>query len=135
MPESLVVAFNHREMEKAPCTSQPKQNPDDARDFGAYWLPQSQLSAESVVPQVLVDVDVDAGHPSVNSGISTRPEQNSASWTWDEVDVEDPWNQHLSMGESTISNSESDLITFAGSALSPTADDALDGMVQDDREV
>ena len=95
---------------------------------------EPQLPAESVAPQVLVDVDVDAGHPSVDSGISTRPEQDSSSWTWDEVDVEDPWSQHLSMGESIVSNPESDLITFAGGALSPTADDALDGMVQDDRE-
>jgi hypothetical protein len=95
---------------------------------------ESQLPAESVAPQVLVDVDVDAGHPSVDSGISTRPEQDSSSWTWDEGDLEDPWNQHLSMSESTVSNPESDLITFAGGALSPTADDALDGMVQDDRE-
>jgi hypothetical protein len=34
MPESLVVAFNHREIEKAPCTLPTKANPDDARDFG-----------------------------------------------------------------------------------------------------
>jgi hypothetical protein len=34
MPESLVVAFNHREITKAPCTLATKANPIDARDFG-----------------------------------------------------------------------------------------------------
>lgn len=93
-----------------------------------------QSSEESIVEQVLVDVNVDAGHPSVNSGISTRPEQESP-WSWDEVDVEDPWNQHISIGESTVSDPESDLITFPSGALSSTADDdALDGIVQDDHE-
>ena len=111
------------------------QDPQRVADPEPEHTEETQLPAESVAPQVLVDVDVDAGHPSVDSGISTRPEQDSSSWTWDEVDVEDPWNQHLSMGESIVSNPESDLITFPGGALSPTADDAPDGMVQDDHEV
>jgi hypothetical protein len=98
-------------------------------------LEESQNPEESVTPQVLVDVDVDAGHPSVDSGVSTKPEQDSSPWSWDEVDVEDPWNQHLSMGGSTVANPESDLITFPGSAPSSTSDDAPDGtVVQDDDE-
>jgi hypothetical protein len=34
MPESLVVAFNYREIEKAPCTLPTKAHPHDTRDFG-----------------------------------------------------------------------------------------------------
>ena len=90
---------------------------------------ESPLPAVGITPPTLVDVDVDAGHPSVDSGVSTKPEQDSSSWSWDEVDVEDPWNNHLSMGESTVSNPESDLITFVGGA---TVDDAAGDTVQDD---
>ncbi len=82
---------------------------------------------ETLTPQV-VDVDVDAEHPSVEPATSKR-EQDSASRSWDEADIEDPWNNHLSMSESTISNPKSDLITVTGDSLSSTEDAALGGTV------
>ena len=105
------------------------QDPHRVADPEPEHPKESPLPAEGITPPTLVDVDVDAGHPSVDSGVSTKPEQDTSSWSWDEVDVDDPWNNHLSMGESTMSNPESDLITFAGGT---TVDDALGDAVQDD---
>ncbi|KIM38856.1 hypothetical protein M413DRAFT_238544 [Hebeloma cylindrosporum] len=112
------------------------QDPQGLADPATEHLEESQLPEEIATTQVLVDVDVDAGHPSVDSGvsISITPEQDSSSWSWDDVDVEDPWNHHLSMGESTVSDPESDLITFAGGAPSSTSDEEVVRIVQGDHE-
>jgi hypothetical protein len=93
---------------------------------------ESQNVEEATTLQVLVDVDVDAVHPSVDSAVS-KFEQDSSSWSWDEADIEDPWNNHLAMSEHII-DPKSDLITFAGDALSSAADAALDSRVPENLE-